>query len=75
MAFPKRTLLVMDQTPRTFVERVDYRTGVGYLTGGDSRRRAGLGDNGPEVVVTDQCGAGFRTGVQGPPDPARSIRA
>lgn len=55
MAFPKRTLVVMDQTPRAFVERVDYRTGVGYLTGGDARQRAGLGNNGPEAVITDKA--------------------
>lgn len=55
MAFPKRTFLVMDQTPRTFVERVDYRTGVGYLTGGDSRRRAGIPGGGPEAVITDKA--------------------
>ena len=55
MAFPKRTFLIMDQSPRTFVERVDYRTGVGYLTGGDSRKRAGIPGGGPEAVITDKA--------------------
>jgi glutaconate CoA-transferase subunit B len=55
MAFPKRTFLILDQTPRTFVERVDYRTGVGYLTGGDSRERAGIPGGGPEAVITDKA--------------------
>ena len=55
MAFPKRTFLILDQSPRTFVEQVDYRTGVGYLTGGDSRKRAGIPGGGPEAVITDKA--------------------
>ena len=55
MAFPKRTIILMDQTSRAFVPRVDFRTSAGYLEGGDSRQRAGLGANGPVAVVTNLC--------------------
>lgn len=41
-------------TPRTFVEKVDFRACVGWLDGGDSRARLGL-KNGPEMVITDLC--------------------
>ncbi len=55
MAFPKRTIILMDQTARAFVPRVDFRTSAGYLEGGDSRQRAGLGPNGPIAVVSNLC--------------------
>jgi glutaconate CoA-transferase subunit B len=55
MAFPKRTIILMDQTRRSFVPAVDFRTSAGYLDGGDSRQRAGLGANGPVAVVTNLC--------------------
>lgn len=38
---------------RRFVERLDYLTSPGWLSGGDSRRRAGLPRGGPIAVVTD----------------------
>jgi len=41
-------------TPRTFVERVDFRSCAGYLDGGDSRERLGL-KNGPQLVITNLC--------------------
>ncbi|MCS6817392.1 MAG: hypothetical protein N0A16_00235 [Blastocatellia bacterium] len=41
-------------TPRTFVERVDFRSCAGYLEGGDSRERLGL-KNGPQLVITNLC--------------------
>lgn len=46
-------LIVTQHEPRRFVERVDFVTSPGYLSGGDSRARAGLvaGRLGP--VVTD----------------------
>jgi glutaconate CoA-transferase subunit B len=55
MAFPKRSIILMDQTRRSFVPKVDFRTSAGYLEGGDSRRQAGLGDNGPVAVVSNLC--------------------
>lgn len=48
-----RTLVVTDHEPRRFVERVDFVTSPGYLTGGDSRAEAGLVHGGVSHVVTD----------------------
>ena len=48
-------VLVGVQTPDKFVERVDFMTSVGYLTGGNSRKEAGLIGKGPSVVIS-QCG-------------------
>lgn len=38
---------------RRFVERVDFVTSPGYLSGGDAREKAGLIFGGPSRVVTD----------------------
>jgi glutaconate CoA-transferase subunit B len=40
--------------PRTFVEKVDFRSGLGWGDGGDHRRRLGL-VGGPRLCVTDLC--------------------
>jgi glutaconate CoA-transferase subunit B len=47
------TVIVTNHEARRFVECVDWVTSPGYLTGGDSRRRAGLRHGGPSWVVTD----------------------
>ncbi|GIW05932.1 MAG: 3-oxoadipate--succinyl-CoA transferase subunit B [Dehalococcoidia bacterium] len=49
----KRTMIIMPQGKRRFVEKLDFLTTPGYLTGGDARQRAGLLGGGPSVVVTD----------------------
>ena len=41
-AFVKRPIIVTDLKKRTFVEKVDFITSVGYLNGGNSRVEAGL---------------------------------
>jgi glutaconate CoA-transferase subunit B len=46
-------LIVTQHEPRRFVERVDFITSPGYLTGGDSRARAGLACGRLGAVVTD----------------------
>ncbi len=46
-------LIVTAHEPRRFVERVDYITSPGYLSGGDSRARAGLVAGRIGAVVTD----------------------
>lgn len=51
----KQTYVVMSQTRRTFVERVDFITSFGYGTGGDHRQRLGIRTLGPMLVVTDLC--------------------
>jgi len=45
-------VLVGLQTPERFPEKVDFITSVGYLKGGDSRRKAGLIGKGPLAVVS-----------------------
>ena len=45
--------------PRRFVERVDFITSPGYLSGPDARREAGLVRNRPVAVVTDLALLGF----------------
>ena len=39
-------------SPRSLVKKVDYISGAGYLDGGDSRERLGLGA-GPQIVITN----------------------
>ena len=46
-------LIVTQHEPRRFVERVDFITSPGYLSGGDSRARAGLVCGRLGAVVTD----------------------
>lgn len=46
-------ILFMQHDRRRFVEKVDYVSSVGWLKGGDSRRRAGLKRGGPLAVVTN----------------------
>jgi glutaconate CoA-transferase subunit B len=47
--------VVMTQTPRSFVERVDFVTSFGHGEGGDHRLRLGLTTQGPTMVITDLC--------------------
>lgn len=51
----KEVLIIVKQTKRTFVEKLDFMTSVGFLTGGNSRELAGLSGNGPAAVITDLC--------------------
>jgi glutaconate CoA-transferase, subunit B len=49
-----REILIMTRhEPRRFVERVDFITSPGYLTGPEARREAGLHRSRPVAVVTD----------------------
>jgi len=40
--------------PRTFVETLDFRSGIGWGDGGDHRARLGL-PGGPQLCVTNMC--------------------
>jgi glutaconate CoA-transferase subunit B len=51
----KEVFIVLKQSRRTFVEKLDFVTSVGFLSGGDSRERAGLTGKGPVAVITDLC--------------------
>ncbi len=49
----KRVLVIIRHEKRRFLERVEYVTSPGYLTGGNSRWEAGLLGGGPDKVITD----------------------
>ncbi len=51
----RRTFVVLKQSPRSFVEKLDFRTTVGFLDGHGTRARIGAPGAGPQVVITD-CG-------------------
>ncbi|HEX7128241.1 MAG TPA: CoA-transferase subunit beta [Thermodesulfobacteriota bacterium] len=45
--------IVMSQSRRSFVERLDFVTSLGHGEGGDHRRRLGVATRGPTRLVTD----------------------
>ena len=45
--------MIVRQTTRSFVERVDFVTSVGYGSGPGDRARLGLRGGGPSRVITD----------------------
>jgi len=49
----REVLIVMKQSPRSFVPRLDFITSVGYLEGAGARERAGFPGRGPRAVITD----------------------
>jgi glutaconate CoA-transferase, subunit B len=51
----KEVLVIVKQSARSFVEKLDFITSAGFLTGGDARRRAGISGAGPVAVITDLC--------------------
>jgi glutaconate CoA-transferase, subunit B len=51
----KEVLITLRQTPRAFVDRLDFVTSAGHLSGGDDRQQLGLPGRGPSAVVTDLC--------------------
>jgi glutaconate CoA-transferase subunit B len=46
-------LIVMKQSPRSFVARLDFRTSCGYPEGGDARDASRSPNAGPAAVITD----------------------
>jgi len=49
----KETWIIIKQTARSFVPKLDFLTSVGHLTGGDSRQKSGARGKGPTAVITD----------------------
>jgi glutaconate CoA-transferase, subunit B len=49
----QEVVVIAPHSPRTFVERLDFRTTVGFGDGPDDRRRLGFHGRGPTAVVTD----------------------
>jgi glutaconate CoA-transferase subunit B len=58
----REVILVLRQTPRSFVPALDFVTSVGFAGGGDERQRLGLPGQGPVAVVTDLCVMGPEPG-------------
>jgi glutaconate CoA-transferase subunit B len=48
-----KVLIIARLNRRTFVERLDFLTSPGHLTGGDSRSRLGAYGQGPAAIITD----------------------
>jgi glutaconate CoA-transferase subunit B len=51
--YAREVLVIMKQTPRSFVPRLDFRTSCGYLTGSGARASSGSPGAGPRAVITD----------------------
>ncbi|MGA2534367.1 MAG: CoA-transferase subunit beta [Terracidiphilus sp.] len=51
----KEVLIIVKHSKRTLVDKVDFLTSVGFLTGGDAREKLGLPGKGPVAVITDLC--------------------
>ncbi len=49
----RETFVMLRHTPRTFVERLDFRSTVGYGDGPGARERLGLAGRGVTAVITD----------------------
>jgi glutaconate CoA-transferase subunit B len=49
----REVIVVVRQSKRTFVDRVDFVTSVGFGTGPGDRERLGLTGAGPQMVITD----------------------
>jgi glutaconate CoA-transferase, subunit B len=46
-------IVIAPHSPRTFVERLDFRTTVGHGEGNGTRERCGFTGRGPTAVITD----------------------
>ena len=51
----RRTIIMMRLEKGKFVERVDYITSPGFLSGPGQREKAGLRGGGPDMVITEKC--------------------
>src|SRR5690348_4152962 len=47
--------IIMSQTKRGFVEKLDFVTSLGHGEGGDHRARLGVRTKGPTKLITDLC--------------------
>lgn len=45
--------IILRQSKRGFIEKLDFITSAGYLTGGDARAKSGARGKGPTAVITD----------------------
>src|SRR5512146_1027947 len=49
----REVLIMLRQSKRAFVAKLDFVTSAGYLDGGDSREKLGMPGRGPSAVITD----------------------
>ncbi len=47
--------IIMSQTKRGFVDKLDFVTSIGHGEGGDHRARLGVTTKGPTKLMTDLC--------------------
>jgi glutaconate CoA-transferase subunit B len=52
-AWANRCYIITPHQKRRFPARVDFQTSIGFLSGGDARKRTGVRGGGPEAVVTN----------------------
>lgn len=52
-SFVPRSIIFMQHEKRKFVNRLDYLTSPGYIDGPGGRKKAGLPDGGPIMVITN----------------------
>jgi glutaconate CoA-transferase subunit B len=51
----RQTFIIMPQSKRSFVARLDFTTSLGHGEGGDHRARLGVTTQGPTKVISDLC--------------------
>jgi glutaconate CoA-transferase, subunit B len=51
----RQIYIIMGQSQRSFIPKVDFITSFGHGEGGDHRGRLGITTAGPTLVVTDMC--------------------
>jgi glutaconate CoA-transferase, subunit B len=51
--YAHEVLVIMKQSPRSFVAQLDFRTSCGYLEGCGARQASGCPGRGPVAVITD----------------------
>ena len=52
-AWANRCYIITPHQIRRFPEKVDFHTSIGFLTGGDARKKTGVRGGGPQAVVTN----------------------
>jgi glutaconate CoA-transferase subunit B len=51
----RRVFMIMRLQKRAFVDRLDFLTSPGHLSGGNARQQLGMPGSGPELVITDKA--------------------
>jgi len=57
-----RVVILMKHEKRRFPPKVGYNTSPGFITGGNSRKEAGLKGGGPDVLISDLAVMDFEPG-------------